>query len=200
MVGYERKWEYSLKEDTIPFNNAVVEFIRSKHVGDVVLVASWGGYVTAGGTARIRSGLVETISALKDTGARIWIMRPVPFSRRDVPQALASAVFHGHDPEETGLPLAEYRKEFQGQDPIFQGLATKFPSVTVLDPSDLFVGPKNLCRVAEGGKALYCDITHLSVAGAMVLRPLFEPIFRGMGKAPAQTLIEPRTSGPTKAR
>ena len=184
LVGYESKWEGSLKEDSIPFNNAVVEFIRSKHIGDVVLVASWGDG-SGGGNARIRSGLLDTISALKDTGARIWIMRQVPTPRWSVPLVLASAVFHGHDFEDLGLPLAEYRKTCQRYDPIFQGLATKFSSVTVLDPSDLFVSPKNLCRVEEGGKALYCDETHLSVAGAMLLRPLFEPIFRGMDKAPA---------------
>ena len=45
------------------------------------------------------------------------------------------------------------------------------------------MSPKNLCRVAEGGKSLYCDKHHLSVAGAMVLRPLFEPIFRGINKS-----------------
>jgi hypothetical protein len=29
----------------------------------------------------------------------------------------------------------------------------------------------------KDGKALYCDDNHLTVAGAMLLRPLFEPIF-----------------------
>jgi hypothetical protein len=185
LVGYASQWQGSLKEDTIAYNNAVVEFIRSKRVGDVVIVAKWGGHRNESSTARIRRGLLDTISALRDTGARIWIVRQVPKPRLDVPQALASAVLHGHDPEEVGLPLAEYRKEFQRQDPIFEGLATEFPGVTVLDPTSLFVGSKNLCRVVEGGKALYCDDYHLSAAGAMLLRPLFEPIFRGMGKSAA---------------
>ena len=112
-------------------------------------------------------------------------MRQVPQHHQNVPHALAYAVWHGGDPEELGLPLAEQREAYRLQDPIFEGLATKFPGVTVLDPTDLFVSPKNLCRVAEGGKALYCDTEHLTVAGAMVLRPLFEPIFGGMGKSAA---------------
>ena len=184
LVGYESITKWSLKE-SIAFNNAVVEFIRSKRVGDVVLVANWGGYVTDGETARLRRGLLDTISALKDKRARIWIMRQVPQHHQNVPHALAYAVWHGGDPEELGLPLAEQREAYRLQDPIFEGLATKFPGVTVLDPTDLFVSPKNLCRVAEGGKALYCDTEHLTVAGAMVLRPLFEPIFGGMGKSAA---------------
>ena len=109
-------------------------------------------------------------------------MRQVPKHRWDVPQALASAVLCGRDPEELGLPLAKQREACQLQDPIFEGVSA--PGVTVLDPTDLFVSRTNLCRVAKDGRALYCDSDHLTVAGAMLLRPLFEPIFQGMGKAP----------------
>lgn len=96
-----------------------------------------------------------------------------------------SAVFNGRNPEELGLPLSEHRKDFQRQDPIFEGLATEFPGVMVLDPTVLFVSSKHVCRVTEGGKALYFDNDHLTIAGAMVLRPLFVPLFEGMGKSPA---------------
>ena len=41
LVGYESKGETSLKEQSIAFNSAVVEFIRSRRVGNVVLVARW---------------------------------------------------------------------------------------------------------------------------------------------------------------
>ena len=184
LVGYESKIS-DLKKDNITFNNVVVEFIRTKRVSDVVLVAMWRGHVAESDTARIRRGLLDTIVALKDTGTRIWIMRQVPQHRWNVPDALTSSVFHGNDPEELALPLTEYRKQFQNQSPVFEGLATKFPSVTVLDPTDLFVDVTGRCRVAKDGKALYCDTDHLTVAGAMLLRPLFEPIFQGMGKAPA---------------
>ena len=185
MVGYESHSRFSLKE-SIAFNLAVVEFIRSKHVGDVVLVANWSGYMTIdGGTVRLRRGLLDTINALKETGTRIWLMRQVPQQRWNVPNALAFAVWHGGDPKELGLPLAEHREAYCLQDPIFDGLAPKFPGVTILDPTDLFVSTNSLCRVAEGGKALYCDTGHLTVAGAMELRPLFEPIFGGMGRASA---------------
>ena len=184
LVGYESQWQASLKADSIPYNNAVVEFIRSKRVGDVVLVAAWSAYTMKDGeTTRLRRSLLDTIGALQDTGARIWIMREVPQHRWNVPNALAYSVWRGGNPEELGLPLAEQREATRLADPIFEGLATKFPVVKVLDPTDLFVSPKHLCRVAEGGNALYRDTGHLTVAGAMVLRPLFEPIFQGMGKA-----------------
>ena len=110
-------------------------------------------------------------------------MRQVPQHRWNVPEALASAVFHGNDPEEIGLPLAAYREEFQDLSPVFEGLQRKSPSVAVLDPTDLFVNASGRCRVAKDRTALYCDSNHLTVAGSMVLRPLFEPIIRGIRKS-----------------
>jgi len=181
LIGYESQARFALKEDSIAFNNAVVEFIRCKHVRDVVLVAVWSDYMANRETARLRRHLLDTIDALRNSGARIWIMKDVPRQRWNVPLALASAVWHGGDPEQLGLPLAEHARASRLQDRILVGISA--PGVTLLDPTDLFMSPKNLCRVAEGGKSLYCDKHHLSVAGAMVLRPLFEPIFRGINKS-----------------
>jgi len=152
LVGYVFTNQYSLSETSIAYNNSVLEFIRREHVSSVILVARWDQYIDADkGTERLRSGVLATINALQDSGARIWIMREVPKQRWNVPDVLASAVWHGGDPQEFGLPLAEYRKEYQRQNPIFEGLATKFPGVTVLDPTDLFA-TNNLCRVEDGGK------------------------------------------------
>jgi len=174
LIGYECKDKYSLKEGSIAFNSAVVDFVHRKRVGNVVLAANWGGYRES---ARLRHCLFETMDALKDTSARIWIMRSVPRQRWNVPSALALTVLHGNSPEELGCTLAEHRNEFRRQDPMFEGLATKYPNVTFMDPTYLFVNASGRCRVAKGGKALYCDEEHLTVAGAMLLKPLFDPIF-----------------------
>jgi peptidoglycan/LPS O-acetylase OafA/YrhL len=178
LVGFEDNNPSSLREECIPYNNAVVDFIRKRRVRDVILVARWGGKETW----QLRRCLLATLDILKGSCTRIWVMRDVPIQRWNVPDALASAIWHGDDPEKLGLPLAEYRAEFQHQDPVFQGLTRLFPQVTVLDPTDLFVSTNNLCRVESGGKALYCDKDHLTVAGAMLLRPLFEPIFANMSE------------------
>ena len=186
LVGYEDRSEFGLKGDSIAFNDAVVEFIRRKHVNNVVLAARWDYYIDIDkGTNRLRSGVLATINALHDSGARIWIMRQVPKHRWNVPQALVSAAWHGGSPEELGCSLAEHLQEIKRQDPIFEGFGAKFSSVTVLDPTDLFVNASGRCRVAEGGKPLYMDKDHLTVVGAMLLQPLFEPIFADMNKGPA---------------
>jgi peptidoglycan/LPS O-acetylase OafA/YrhL len=179
LLDYGTVSEATLGGDCIAYNKAVADFIRSRHVRDVVLVANWNKYIDLdNGTERIRGGLLATIGALQEAGVRIWVVRTVPRYRWSIPDALGQAVWRGRDPETLGLPLAEYRKQSDRRDPIFQGLEKLFPNVTVLDPASLFVGPNNLCRTSDGGKALYFDEGHLSPAGAMLLRPLFDPIFK----------------------
>jgi hypothetical protein len=183
LVNYDSEGVWSLKSDSVPFNNAVMDFIRLRRVRDVLLVARWDYYVeTDKGTERVRLGLLDTITALRKTGARVWIMRQVPKYPWNVPKALASAVLHGHDPETLGLPASVYRAQSQVQDPIFEGLPAQASGVTVLDPTDLFVNSSGRCKVAQGGETLYYDSDHVSAAGAMMLRPLFEPIFEDMAK------------------
>ncbi len=184
LVGYESTGVWSLKGESVAYNNAVIDFIRSKHVSNVLIIARWDYYVDIDkGTDRLRSGVRATIKALQDSGARIWIMRQVPKYPWNVPKALASAVLHGRNPEELGLLTVEYQEESKRQDPLFEGLAAEFPQVTVLDPTKLFVNASGRCRVAEGGKPLYWDSDHVNIAGAMMLRPLFEPIFGEKGKS-----------------
>jgi len=175
LVGYLSHFKYSLA-DSIAFNDAVVEFIRRERLSDVLIVAVWGGY--GGETDQLHRGLLATINALKNSGARIWIMKQVPEQHWSVPQALASAVMFGRNPEGLGLPLVEYRRASRRQELVFDGVAGR--GVTVLDPTQFFVNDANLCRVAKDGKALYRDTEHLTTYGAMLLRPLFEPIFEGI--------------------
>jgi peptidoglycan/LPS O-acetylase OafA/YrhL len=181
LVGYQSQVS-NLKNDCIPFNDAVMAFIRSNRVRDVVLIAAWGSYLTRDKTPQLlRSGMQDTIDALLGADVRIWIMRDVPIPPWNVPKTMASVVWQRRgNPEQFGLSLADHRKEFQRQNPVFEGLATKAPGVTILDPTTIFVGQNQLCRVEQNGKCFYSDSEHLTTPGAMILRPLLEPLFNGM--------------------
>jgi hypothetical protein len=184
LVGYESRGEWSLKGDSIAFNNAVVDFIRSNHVPDVLIIARWDYYIESDkGTDRLHDGLLATVKALQDSGSRIWIMKEVPKYPWNVPKALASAVLHGRDPEQLGLSPPEQHEEAQSQRPIFDGISPKYSWVTILDPTELFIDHSGRCRVIKDGKALYFDTDHVNIAGATMLRPLFEPIVRDVGRA-----------------
>lgn len=177
LLGYISE-KSDLKSDSVPYNTAVVEFIHSKRVSNVVIVANWSGYPDA---AQLRRSLFSTLDALKGSGAKVWILRQVPKQRWNVPRVLGTVAWRGGDPEKFGLPVSEYYEQLHIQEPLFSDLATEFEMVTILDPTKLFVAG-SLCRVADGGNALYWDDNHLTVAGAMLLRPLFEPIFAGAKK------------------
>ena len=187
-VGYESNAKYSLGKDSVAYSDAVVQFIRDKHIGNVVLVGFWDSYIDNDvDVTRVRESLMKTVGELRGAGARIWIMRQVPQQLCDnVPAALAVAVmFHLGDAENYGIPLAEHLKDYRFQDAIFEGL-DKEPGVTVLNPTPFFVKSDRICRVAKNGRALYVDGHHLTVSGAMELRPLFEPIFKTIhgGRSP----------------
>jgi hypothetical protein len=171
LVGY-RSGKSDFLDKGIAYNDAVVDFIGNQHVRNVILAAHWG----KSDIEPVRSSMRETIIAMRDTGARIWILREVPIQRWNVPDVLASAVWREQYTGDLGLPITEHLKTWQRQSPIFEGISTEFPGVIILDPTDLLV-KDDLCVVLKSGKALYCDDNHLTVAGAMLLRPLFEPVF-----------------------
>jgi hypothetical protein len=48
---------------------------------------------------------------------------------------------------------------------------------TVLEPADYFLTRKDFYGAIKNGTVLYWDSHHLSIEGAEMLAPLFEPIF-----------------------
>jgi len=185
LVGFESKGDWSLGHDSVGYNKAVVEFICHQTVRNVLIIARWDYYIEADkGTARLHSGLLDTIDALSKSGVKIWIMRQVPRYPWNVPKALASAVLHGENPQDIGLSLVEEQSQARKQDPIFEGITEHFPEVAILDPAKLFVDASGRCRVSKDGEPLYFDTDHVNVAGNFMLRPLFEPIFVADGKLP----------------
>lgn len=168
----------SLKIKCILYNRAVVDFIHRKRVRNVVFVANWGGYPDV---LQLRRSLFVTLHALHGSGAKVWILRQVPKQLWNVPRVLGSVAWRGGNPEEFGLPLSVYFEQCGVQDLIFEALTKEFENLTILDPTEVFVSG-GICRVADGGRALYWDEGHLTVNGAMRLRPLVEPIFSGSSK------------------
>lgn len=181
LVGYQSP-KSMLQDKGIQYNKAVIDFILNQRVRHVIIVANWGVYAF-GNRERISLSLSlsDTLDVLKATRAKIWIMRQVPKQPWDVPDALATTVWRGQNTGNLGLQVTEHLQAAHRQNPIFEGVSTQFRGVTILDPTDLLVSDR-LCRVVKDGKALYCDDNHLTVAGALLLRPLFEPIFTGIKK------------------
>jgi peptidoglycan/LPS O-acetylase OafA/YrhL len=176
LVGWEDHLGRGLKERAVPFNDSVVEFIRHHSVSDVIIVAHWDLYEAEQSADQIRLLLQNTLRELKEAKARIWVMKTVPIPDFDVPKYVAKST-QLNELKDLGISAAEYRKARQRQSQIFNLEREYLSGVHILDPAEYFVRDE-VSLIAKDGKILYCDDTHLSVLGAMELRPLFEPIFR----------------------
>jgi hypothetical protein len=180
ILGYESRVDDSLQKETTPFGQAVIAFVRQNHVDDVLLAGRWS--VAHDDAVQVHNDLVKTIHALKAAGARVWILRDVPRPGWNVPRVLATTVILGqHDPQGLTFPPTYYDSDAPIEDRILGGLDST--GATILDPTKLFLTAQGRLIVAEDGRALYFDEHHLSVAGAMKLRPILEPVFAGMGPA-----------------
>jgi hypothetical protein len=182
LLEYTSQKRWSLQDECIPYNEAVFQCIRANQVSDVILIAAWSSAYPD--DERLGHALSATVLRLRGIGARVWIMKQVPLYRSDVPRILANATLRGRDIGSLGLSVSEHLQASRQQDVIFQAL--EGVGVRVLDPLSIFDDGHGRCRIMAEGKSLYCDSHHLTIFGAMQLRPLFSPIFcemAGLGSA-----------------
>ena len=84
------------------------------------------------------------------------------------------AVMSGKDPARVGIPISEHRRSVEAVNRLFDSAVQD--GANLLDSAPLLSDARGLCHAEFDGRALYSDTNHLTVAGAMRLRPLFEPV------------------------
>ena len=160
--------------DSVTRNEAIFAYLRDHRIPNVLLVGRWDVYSES--LVRLRDTLHQTIAQLDGLGVHVYILREVPRPSVDVPRFLAlSVMLRLGEPEKFQPPELSYRKDIARQNFIFEGVRPE--DATFLDPTPLLIRPDGHIRIAANGQALYFDDNHLSVAGAMYLRPLFEAMF-----------------------
>jgi peptidoglycan/LPS O-acetylase OafA/YrhL len=166
--------EWGLRQESRPYNQAVLAYVRRRSIPDVVLCARWSMYAGCGleGSGPFGPALVSTVRQLAAGGSRAWILLDVPGHAFDVPAALARAVLSGRD---LGPYCArpESTPAFDGFDPALVE-AVRAAGGRFIDPKPGFLHPVRGHYVVEaGGAALYRDEGHLTREGArLVLLPL----------------------------
>jgi peptidoglycan/LPS O-acetylase OafA/YrhL len=178
-----------------PFNDAVARIALGKGIDTVLLDAIWApasgetpldlgrdGQVADPAKlaakrdrkrAAFASGLADTVKTLRAAGKTVIIIGPVPEFRHSVPTDLAKMrVWGGH------WEIAPTRAMFLAREAyvfsVFDALA-KSSQVKVVRP-DSILCPDVRCVVMLNGRPLYRDTSHLSVVGARLLTPLFDPL------------------------
>ena len=131
--------------------------------------------------------LKDIILLLQENGVKkIYLVNSLPQANSSVPQSANKLSFlFKLTPEKINAALGETTEEYQERTgkiyPLLQALTEEFPGVYFLDPAPYFLNDqKTGYDVIRGKTALYWDDDHLSDEGAMLLAPLYEPIFQSM--------------------
>jgi len=173
LLGYSNTDPFSLMGDSPVFSQAVVDFVRLRHVKTVILAATWPSYEPPDS---LDANLATTIRALLACGSKVYVLKDVPMPYFDVPKHAAMTVLRHGDLSKLAISQDKYRTRNKDLEPIFDHVSKM--GATVLDSPRYFLNTNGLYDVVRGDKALYRDWHHLSVEGSKVLRPMFEPLFR----------------------
>jgi hypothetical protein len=173
VLGFISEDGEALKENSPAFARAVLDYIEKRQVKNVVIAARWASYPADG---QFETNLLATVRAARMSGARVYVVKDVPTQDSDMAAKIALAVLNNGDLEEIGITPERHQA-------VNHELAATFEQIslmgaTVVDPASYFLNRKGLYGIAKNGQILYSDDNHLTLEGARLLAPLFEPIFQ----------------------
>ncbi len=146
--------------------------LRRRGLTTVVMEAHWPAYVKTPEALRVATtALNKTVEQLTRVGLLVVLVEPSVDQRHDVPACLAR-----RPASQCGRPRAEVEAYRRGAlDMVVQ--AGKAVGTQLLDPLP-YLCTRDFCPVVLRGDVLYSDSNHLSVAGAMRLRPAFAQVLQ----------------------
>ena len=161
-----------LKERSIPFNDAVINYVQTARIDAVLMVAcGWNGHFS---NSDCLEATLETADILREAGASVYLMDTVPTFSYDVAKFTGIYSNSGRLAE-LKISLADYIERQALTDDAL--LKLKQRGIRVLKPMDLLFNEKHEFLPYDSGGSYYRDSAHLSSYGAIKLQPLFEPIF-----------------------
>ena len=186
------------KPECTAFNQRLLAYSEQPGVGTVVLAARWSLYLYGdelGDTTsmlhnpqthqadrnyaeqQLATRLGAFVATLRQQGHAVWLVKEVPLQRQRAPYLLSRLAMLGRPVENAGRPLAEHLARQAFIDHLFGELAAQDPGVRVLDPTPLFCGHEQICRMQFAGQSLYMDDNHYGDGATTYLQPLLAPLF-----------------------
>jgi peptidoglycan/LPS O-acetylase OafA/YrhL len=181
LLGYVSQGDFSLARNSTEWNAAIVKYVEHARITDVVMVACWNSYLAyredyPGVSQSFMPCLIRTVSTLRKAGARVWLVKEVPHPDTDPPHYLALKAMRTPVSSDTlPLPVVRFNETSQAEDAAFGNVTGA--GVEILNPAPFLLVDLDHILVARQEKCLYRDRGHLSVEGAKLLQPLFEPLF-----------------------
>ena len=179
VIGYYYRDKWALNERSLPFNAAVLEYVRSARIPKVVLVARWHLYVND--SSEFLAALMDTVAALQATGASVYFVCDVPRFNFTVPRALALCSLKGSDLSELGMIPEDYERQNHFHEWLLPRL--REARVQILDPIPAIQTRTHSIRILpfDSGGSFFLDQHHLSKYGALAIKSVFLPVFESGG-------------------
>ena len=135
----------------------------------------------------VRQNTIDTACAIAKH-RKVYMMRPIPEMRVDVPNVLGHAMVLGAA-RHVSMPISEYTQRhalaWEAQD-----AARERCGVVILDPLP-YLCAADRCESVVGNRAMYFDDDHLSRYGAGFLKPMFSAMFAPQPRATAAAAVPP---------
>lgn len=147
-----------LNKNAIPFNNAVLKYIKDQRISNVVLCSAWNAYRKKDD---FRPAMLATIRQITDIGAKPWIMLDVPSPGFNVPKALSRNDFTIDDIESLYAPQEEFEDSFIDE--------MKSSGALILNPKSAFEDSAGRYIIQINGIPLYRDNSHLTAKGSILI-------------------------------
>lgn len=187
------------RENTMIWNNGVMNFIQRHDITHVIMAARWSDNIEGNATGLrkylitddntdeygphasrqvFKTNIHQTLEQLGDWGIKVWIMEQVPLQHHDpIYESVTSIQREEAIPR--GVSLEEHANRQQSVRAILRNI--DLPNVTVFDPAPGFFTADGHARYMENNTLYYVDDNHLSKSGAkLFLKPQLEKIFESI--------------------
>ena len=175
VIGYFSRNQWGLNEESLPFNAAVMDYVKRSNVRAVILVSYWSMHSEV---AEFQAALLKTVEELRAAGAAVYLMRDVPIYGYNIQKLLVRSSYKGEDLARFGLTKSEFEAAEGMPETLEEKL--KLAGARFLDPVPLLMERSQSDKFLpfDSGGSFYYDGNHLSTYGSLALKPLFAPIFR----------------------
>lgn len=149
----------------------------------ILLVASWHSYIAE--DAVFFEALLRGIKQIRESGARVCLVTPVPNQFLPLPRTLCAAVRTGRNPELFGVRTEDFRNATRELSGVLLRLQQEFQAdeLLILDPVPAITDGSGLIRCEVDGQCMYSDHFHLSNDGAARVAEFLFPAFRSFAEA-----------------
>jgi peptidoglycan/LPS O-acetylase OafA/YrhL len=165
MGGFLRD-DFGRGEDLPEWARAVVDYVAVHKIKDIFLACLWEGYVENYDRGNFTRAFIETVRALNDAGAKVWVVLQLPSHDAPVAKSLVRSILFGSDNRSWQRTSDEHLRRTEVMleiERLSKGLDVRF-----LDPAPLFYDPlTKKYRVEKDGKALYYDQVHITTTTAL---------------------------------